>query len=172
VLRRMLILLVGLIGVSCTGGCAQVPFLPAEAALTLQHPTHVEAYRTGTLDDHPGYGGKMDGFAVFGTGAVTDDVATEVAAAIADPTTYYDNAGPEDFVPTLGFRFYRKVGGGQTSVDVLIGFDHDQVMVVARDNKQREDFRRLMDSTPGRARLVKVSQEAFEVDLEVQSLSP
>jgi ABC-type amino acid transport substrate-binding protein len=167
-------MMLALLGALCAGGCAAVPFIPAQAAATLEHPTHVEAFRTGTLDDHPGFGGKMDGYAVFETGWISDEDAAELAAVVLDPATYRDDAGPADFVPTAGFRFYRQLGGGrgQTCVDVLIGFDHDQILLVARDEKLREDFRRMLDSAPGRESLVRLSQDALEFDQTIQSLTP
>jgi hypothetical protein len=165
-------LLLSLIAASLAGGCANVPFIPAQATATLQHPSHVEAFRTGTLDDHPGFGGKMDGYAVFNTGWASDDVIAQLGAIIVDAATYTDDAGPADFVPTVGYRFYRRSGGGLYSVDVLIGFDHDQILLVARDEKLREDFRRMFESAPARAWLVRLTQQAFPDDRTVQSLIP
>lgn len=172
-MRQALFILFSIIGLSYAAGCAEVPFIPTEAVATLQHPTHVEAYRTGTLDDHPGYGGKLDGYAVFGTGSASGQVAADLTALVTNPATYHDEAGPPDFVPTVGFRFYRRLdgGGGQMSVDVLVGFDHDQILLVARDGKLREIFRRMMESDPGRPRLLELSRQAFPFDDTVQSLA-
>src|SRR5580700_11226986 len=39
-------------------GCANPGFIPPDALTTLRSPSHVETYPTGTLDNHPGYGGK------------------------------------------------------------------------------------------------------------------
>jgi hypothetical protein len=149
-----------------------VGFIPGDVAKTLAHPTHVEAYRTGEIADHPGFGGKMEGYAVFDTGMASDETARDLAAAFADPATYLDASGPSNFEPTVGYRFYRQLDGGrgQWSVDVLIGFDTDQVLMVGRDNKQREDFRRMLVSVPGRTRLLELSREAFPLDTAVQEI--
>jgi hypothetical protein len=153
-------------------GCANPGFIPADALTTLKNPSHVEVYRTGTLDDHPGYGGKLDGFAVFGTGHVSHQAAADLAAAVTDPSTFDDADAIDDFVPTVGYRFYRHRGQGlgQMSVDVLLGFDGDQMLVVARDEKLREFFRRMFSIVPGRARLLDLVRRAFPHDSVVQSL--
>jgi len=154
------------------GGCADLGFLPVAATTTLDKPTHVEAYRTGKLDDHPGYGGKLDGFAVFNTGAIPPDVAQTLAATIADPTSYHDAVRRDEFVPSVGYRFYRRVGGpGQYSVDVLIDFDSDEVLLVQRDPKLRENFRRVLETDHTRQRLLEISRQAFPFDLTVQSMT-
>jgi hypothetical protein len=155
-----------------SGGCSGVGFMPAEAALTLGRPTHVEAYRMGTLEDHPGYGGKMEGYAVIRTGSAPPELAGELAEAVQDPTIYRDEAGPQDFVPTVGYRFYRRLdrGRGQMTIDVLISFDSDQILMVARDNALREDFRRMIVSQPGRSRLLDLTRQAFPFDEVVQAI--
>jgi len=156
------------------GGCANLSFLPAEAAATLAHPTHVEAYRTGKLDDHPGYGGKMDGFAVINTGDASPELAHNLGSLFSDPATYLDDVRPNDFVPSVGYRFYRRLndsGGAQVCIDVLIAFDCDEVLLVARDSKLKETFRRMMESDPAREKLLEASRQAFEFDQLIQSLS-
>jgi hypothetical protein len=161
-----------LLALTSAGGCATLSFLPAEATQTLVHPTHVEAYRTGTLAAHPGYGGKLDGFAVFNTGQAPPELAAQLADAIADPASYRDEVSAEEFVPDVGYRFYRLLDGGrgQWSLDVLISFDEDQVLLVGRDNKLHENFRRLIESTPGRGRFLQLSRQAFPFDDFVQSI--
>jgi hypothetical protein len=168
-----LLRLLGLMLLLGAGGCAGLSFIPADAATTLANPTHVEAYRTGKLEDHPGYGGKMDGFAVIRTGEAPPDLAHDLAQAVADPTIYRDKTRDLDFVPTVGYRFYRQLDGGrgQESLDVLVGFDSDEVLLVARDNKLRENFRRMLEVDPGRERLLDLSRQAFPFDELVQSLS-
>src|ERR1700733_11376583 len=103
---------------SAAGGCASLSFLPADAIATLKQPNHVDAFRTGTLIDHPGYGGKMDGFAVFQTGEMQPDLSRQLADAIADPSTYRDTTRYNEFTPTTGYRFYYRARGGQISLDV------------------------------------------------------
>jgi hypothetical protein len=156
----------------CTG-CSTVSFLPAQVGATLHAPNHVEAYRVGTLDTHPGYGGKMDGFAVFSTGHASPGVAASLASAVADSRTYGDAVQSSDFVPDVGFRFYRRLpdGPGQLCVDVLISFASDEVLLVARNEKLREDFRRLFTCEPGRKELVDLTREAFEFEDWAQALS-
>jgi len=153
-------------------GCAGVGFMPADAAATLAHPTHVEAYRTGEMSDHPGYGGKMEGYGVIGTGFVSPEVAEQLAAVVADPASYRDAPGSNEFEPDIGYRFYRQLDGGrgQMSLDVLIGFDSDQVLLVARNARLREDFRRMLVSEPARSRLLELTREAFPLDEAVQSI--
>jgi hypothetical protein len=154
-------------------GCSTLNFLPSDAAATLANPSHVEAYRTGTIDDHPGFGGKMDGFAVFGTGQTSPDSAKSLAATVSDPATYRDATRNEDFTPTLGYRFYRRLpsGRGQLSVDVLINFDSDEVLLIARDAGLHEVFRRRLEFDPARLRLLEISRDSFPFDQLVQSLS-
>ena len=154
------------------GGCAGVGFLPSEAVATLDKPTHVEVYRMGTLEEHPGYGGKMEGYAVIRTGKATDELAGQVAAAVQDPAVYSDKAGPEDFVPTVGYRFYRHLSGGhgQATMDVLVGFDSDQILMVVRDSSLRENFRRMIIVEPGRTRLLELARQALPFDEVVQSI--
>jgi hypothetical protein len=173
-LMSYLVRSLGLMALLAAGGCAGLGFMPAEAVTTLKNPTHVEAYRTGKLDDHPGYGGKMDGFAVIRTGEASEDVARDLAEAIQDPTLYRDATRDQDFVPTVGYRFYRKLSGGrgQMSLDILVGFDCDEILLVAHDNKLRENFRRLLEVDPGRERLLDLTRQAFPFDELVQSLSP
>jgi hypothetical protein len=124
------------------------------------------------LDDHPGYGGKLDGFAVIRTGHISPDTAADLASAVTDPATYGSADAVDDFVPTVGYRFYRHLDGGigQMTVDVLIGFGGDQLLLVARDNRLREYFRRMFYIGPGRARLVELSRLVFTFDPVVRSL--
>jgi hypothetical protein len=154
------------------GGCANLSFLPAETAATLANPSHVEAYRTGTLDAHPGYGGKMDGFAVIGAGQVSADLAKQIGQLAIDPATYRDATRRGEFVPVVGYRFYRHLsdGRGQMSVDMLISFDSDEVLLVARDGKLRENFRRLLESDPARQSLLDLTRQVFPLDVPVQSI--
>jgi len=157
---------------SFAGGCSSLSFIPADAMATLANPSHVEAYRTGTIDDHPGYGGKMDGFAVFQTGDVTPDLTRTLAAIVADPSTYIDATRPDDFVPLAGYRFYRRLdeGGGQVSIDVLVSFDCDEILLVAHDKRQKENFRRLIESDPGRGKLLEITRNTFSSDVSIQAL--
>jgi hypothetical protein len=154
-------------------GCSSLGFLPAASVATLNHPTHVEAYRIGSLADHPGYGGKMDGYAVFDTGHAPPDAAKDLASAIADPNTYRDAVRPDDFTPVIGYRFYRLLpyGRGQASLDVLIDLDSDELMLVAHDGRLREVYRRLMESDPARQRLLQISRQTFPFDELIQSTS-
>ena len=156
-----------------SSGCSTLNYLPAASVATLNNPTHVEAYRIGSLDDHPGYGGKMDGYAVFDTGHTPEDAAKDLAAAIADPATYHDAVRPADFTPVIGYRFYRQLpsGRGQASLDVLIDLDSDELMLVAHDQRLREVFRRLMESDPARQRLLNISRQSFPFDQLIQSTS-
>jgi hypothetical protein len=149
-----------------------VGFLPAEAVATLKKPTHVEAYRMGTLEDHPGYGGKMEGYAVIRTGSASEDVAGQLAEAVQDSSTYRDEAGPDDFVPTVGYRFYRHLtnGRGQASMDVLVSFDSNQILMVVRDGTLRENFRRMIIAEPGRSHLLELAKEVFPFDTVVQTI--
>ncbi len=154
------------------GGCAGVGFLPSEAVATLQKPTHVEAYCMGTIEDHPGFGGKMEGYAVIRTGHASDELAGQIAAAVQDAATYRDEAGPPEFVPTVGYRFYRHLTGGhgQATMDVLVGFDSDQILMVVRDGTLRENFRRMIIAEPGRARLLELARQAFPFEDMVQTV--
>jgi hypothetical protein len=154
------------------GGCQSLSFLPAGAGATLANPTHVEAYSLGTIDAHPGLGGKMDGFAVIGTQKIDDQSAKEIAAIAADPASYRDRMPGADFVPIVGYRFYRRLdsGRGQVSVDVLLDFQADLVMIVTRDNRVREYFRRIVNSAPSRQRLLDLTQQVFPMNTDVQSI--
>jgi hypothetical protein len=147
--------------------------MPAQAMMTLKSPTHVEAYRTGKLEDHPGYGGKMDGFGVIRTGHLDDDSIAALSQTIADPDSYFDAARPDEFVPDIGYRFYRHLdhGRGQMSLDVLLDFDLDEVLLVARDNKLHEVFRRILETDRSREKLLEITRQAFPFDELVQSLS-
>lgn len=157
-----------------SGGCSagNLSFLPADAAAALAKPTHVEAYRVGKLDDHPGYGGKVDGFAAVRTGHVDAATAGRVSEAATDPEGYRDATRPCEFVPSIAYRFYRRLdaGRGQDSVDVLVSFDCDEVMFVSRDPRQHEVFRRLIAADPGRGRWISLARDTFPLDLDLQSL--
>jgi hypothetical protein len=146
---------------TCCSGCANLSFLPADAMASLSDSSHVEAYRTGTLDAHPGYGGKLDGFAIFQTGDLTPDLVQQLSAVIDDPASFIDSTRTDDFVPTVGYRFYHRVPAGQVSLDVLVDFDRDEVLLVAHDIRQKETFRRLIESDPCRARLLEIARQVF-----------
>lgn len=154
------------------GGCAGPTFLPAGATAALANPTSVEAYRTAKMEDHPGYGGKLDGFAVIGDGQVSDDLAKQLATLALDPASYRDETRTDDFVPLVGYRFYRRTddGRGHTSVDVLVSFDADEVLFVARDSQFHENFRRLLESDPSRAQWLDLTRQIFPLDVPVQSV--
>lgn len=114
----------------------------------------------------------MEGYGVIRTGFVSAELAEQLAAVVADPSSYRDSAGTNEFEPDIGYRFYRQLDGGrgQMSLDVLISFDSDQVLLVARNNKLREDFRRMLVSEPARSRLLELTREAFPLDEQVQSI--
>jgi hypothetical protein len=166
-LRQLLMLLLA----ATAGGCASLSFLPADAMATLQNPNHVDAFRTGGFVDHPGYGGKIDGFAIFQTGHVPPSLSSQLGDLIANPATYLDKTRPDDFEPSAGYRFYRRVGGGLVSLDVLVGFDAGEVLLVQHDGKQRENFRRMLVFDPGREQLLDLTRQAFPDDDFIQSLS-
>jgi hypothetical protein len=159
-----------LAAMALASGCQSLSFLPSDAMVSLSDPSHVEAYRTGTLDAHPGYGGKMDGFAIYQTGDMTPDLVQQLAAVINDPASFIDSTRPDDFVPTVGYRFYHRVAPGQVSLDVLVDFDRDEVLLVAHDIRQKETFRRLIESDPGRQRLLEIARQVFPLDGFIQSL--
>jgi hypothetical protein len=167
--RQLAVLM--LLLVAC-GGCVSPTFIPARATAALTTPTSVEAYRVGSLDAHPGYGGKMDGFAVIGDGQMTDDLAKQLAALVLDPSSYRDETRSDEFVPLVGYRFYRLTDdrSGHTSVDVLVSFDADEVLVVARDKLFHENFRRLLESDPSREEWLGLTRQIFPLDVPVQSV--
>jgi len=166
-MRNFLILLL-----LSAGGCQSIGFLPAGASDTLASPSHVEAYTLGKIEDHPGLGGKMDGFAVTGTQKIEDISAQQLAVVVADTSSFSDKMPNADFSPIVGYRFYRQLehGKGQVSVDVLLDFQNDLLMLVTRDNRVREYFRRILDSSPSRERLLDLTQQIFPMNTDIQSI--
>ncbi|HUB26165.1 MAG TPA: hypothetical protein VL992_12110 [Tepidisphaeraceae bacterium] len=165
-LPRFLVLLLA----AGASGCASLGFLPADAMATLKQPNHVDAFRTGDFIDHPGYGGKLDGFAVFQTGHLPPPLSRQLADLIANPATYIDKTRADEFAPSAGYRFYRRQNGGLVTLDVLVGFDSGQIMLVQHDGKQREIFRRLLVFDPAREQILDITRQAFPDDDFIQTL--
>src|SRR5271154_3012464 len=96
-MRSVVPFLMTIAALSSAGGCATIGFLPDDAAKTLAMPTHVEAYRVAALSAHPGYGGKLDGFGVIGTGHPDDQLSADLSNAFSAQQMYIDQPGHEDF---------------------------------------------------------------------------
>ena len=155
----------------CATGNSALAFLPADAENTLGNFDHVEAYRIGSLDDHPGYGGKLDGYAVFQTGTLTPQLSRDLASAVVDTSTYLDSSRTGNFNPAVGYRFCRSVNGhAEVNLDALIDFDESQVLLVQHDGRRSEIFRRLLECDPGRAKLLDLTRQAFPGDMKIQTM--
>ncbi|HTW95327.1 MAG TPA: hypothetical protein VMD30_11065 [Tepidisphaeraceae bacterium] len=146
---------------------------PPEASDILANVTRVEAYRVGSLNDHPGFGGKVDGFAALETAHITPGIAHRAAVIALDPASFCPLTQAGDFKPTIAWRFYRLLpdGQGQDAVDMLVDFNSNEVMVVSRDGHLHEYFRTMAGCRPSRQRLIKLARDTFPNDDDLANLA-
>jgi len=145
---------------------------PSEASAILNGYTRGEAFRLGSLYDHPGAGDKVDGFAALESTQVSGDIAQRVAAIALDPNNFQDQTRREEFLPTIAWRLYRLLpaGQGQDAVDVLVSFDCDEVLIVSRDSRLHEFFRRLVTSDAARMKLLELARDTFPADSDLSKI--
>jgi len=146
---------------------------PDEATDILKNVTHVEAYRVGLLKDHPGFGGKVDGFAAMETAHITPAVARRATAIALDPANFSQLMEAGKFQPTIAWRFYRLFPGGmgQDAVDMLVDFNSNEVLIVSRDVHLHEYFRTMAGCQPSRQKLLKLACDTFPNDADLAKLA-
>lgn len=108
------------------------------------------------------------GFPILSTGKPRDArFAARVAAVLRDKGTYeFDRPKGCVIRPGVAFRLWK----GKESVDLILCFECNILVVDARDEAGKPVHRAIKDFDPGRPALVKLAREAFPDDPEIRAL--
>jgi hypothetical protein len=142
-------------------------FLGSRAAGILAQSGRVEVFRLRTK--RAGEGEKsVGGYAIAATGAARDESsARRLADLLLDEKSYrFDHKTVGGFTPLVGLRLWN----GDRSVDVLLSFATDEVVVFSRNPDDGSVRSAQADVLPARATLVALVKQALPDDKDVQAL--
>jgi hypothetical protein len=112
--------------------------------------------------------GEVGGFPILSAGKTQDArFAARIASVLRDKGSYeFDRPKGCLIRPGVAFRLWK----GKESVEVVLCFECDILVVIARDEDGKEAHRASKDFDPGRPALMKLAKDAFPDDREIQSL--
>jgi hypothetical protein len=179
--RRLGVLALTLLS-GCAGAAAEDKGPPAEVRerfgeqtiAIVQGATRVEVFRIDGRDylDPKKEVGKQDkrfgGYAVTATGKEQGEKFAAAAAKVLLDGKNYDFVGAKGckFDPGVGLRFWK----GKESADVVVCYRCNELKVTAPDPEKQGVKSPYADFDPGRAAFVKLAQEAFPDDKDIQGL--
>jgi hypothetical protein len=142
-------------------------FLGPRAAAILARASRVEIFRV--QDKRAGEGDKsVGGYVIAAAGTEQADLsARRLADLLLDEKSYrFDHSTVGGFVPLVGLRLW----DGERSVDVLVSFATDEVVVFSRNPDDGSVRSAQADAAPARGALVALAKQALPDDRAVRAL--